>query len=228
MKSNENVIDDKINNRLLKFYEAKCGQGSILVSGFINYLSHNRNGEDLPYPRKLLDFTGISCHDQIASFIKDCLNHGFSSWAINKFIEIHKNFFDTLEDEKRVVSIKEEGEEEYKITLRSQDKDVTIFLFLLLILDISQDKNFCNPVQKLTVDYILDLAKNIPGNGLRYGFKMAALSCFLPNDNRDVKSNLAIIFSDMEKLFAEELSKIKSEDKYKIKLAISNMLTANC
>lgn len=231
MESKKNVIDDKINIRLLKFYKAKCGKGSILVSRFINYLSHNRNRDDLPYPRELLNFTGISWYDQIASFIKDCSKNGFSSWAINKFIEIYKNFFDTPEDGKRVVSIKEEGEEEYKITLRSQNKDVMIFLFLLLILDISQDKNFCNPVQKLTVDCILDLAKNIFGDVLRYKFKMAALSYLLPKDNRDVKSNLASIFSDTEELFAEELSvdnkKIKSEDKYKIKLAIINMLTAN-
>lgn len=231
MNLNENIaesedIDDKIKNRLLKYYLcwfAKRGESTVSL---VNYLFENRN--DLAYRRELINNIGVGRHDQIASFLKDCLKNGFSSVAIGKFIEIHKSLFFDLQGKKFIVNVN--GGQSYTIPAHQTDKNFAICRFLLLILDISQDKNFSNSVQKPTIDYILKLAENIADYKLRCRFKMAAISYFLPDDNEYIKSHLSSVMSDMKKLFAQELSdgnnEIEMECKFNIKHMILDMLTA--
>lgn len=111
-----------------------------------------------------------------------------------------------------------------------------VLRFLLLILDISQDENFCNPKQKLTIDYILELAKNIDDYKDRYKFKILALSYFLPDENTWLENNelheinLLQYMADIKKLFADELSnennRIDEKDKLEIKYMAIDMLIA--
>ena len=100
------------------------------------------------------------------------------------------------------------NKDEFTVTNSSQDKIQMVFRFLLLVVDISQDEDFCSPKQKLTVDYILKLAKNIADYRVRCRFKMAAMSYLLSDDNNNeyIKSHLSSVISDIKKLFAEELS----------------------
>ena len=232
MNLNENIaedknIDDKIKGRLLRYYLCWFAKKNKDTVSLVNYLFENRN--DLPRHRELINSIGMGRHDQIAGFLKDCLKNGFSSFVTSKFVEIHKDLFFDSQGKEFIININGDGES-YTVTTAQRDKGLAIYRFLLLILDISQDENFRSPKRELTIDYILELAKNIPDYRWRYRFKMAAISYFLPDDNEYIKSHLFSVMSDMKKLFAQELSddnnEIKMECKFEIKYRILNMLTA--
>ena len=69
---------------------------------------------NLPYHQKLLNNIGVSQHDQIANFLKDCLNNGFSDLAISKFIEMHKDIF--FDAQCHVYTININNEYEFTVT----------------------------------------------------------------------------------------------------------------
>ena len=76
MNLNENIaesedIDDKIKNRLLKYYLCWFAKRDESTVSLVNYLFENRN--DLPRHRELINSIGMGRHDQIAGFLKDCL-----------------------------------------------------------------------------------------------------------------------------------------------------------
>lgn len=111
MNLSEN-IDDKIKNRLLKYYLCWFEQRDSGTVACTNYLFENRN--NLPYHQKLLNNIGVSQHDQIANFLKDCLNNGFSDLAISKFIEMHKDIF--FDAQCHVYTININNEYEFTVT----------------------------------------------------------------------------------------------------------------
>ena len=216
-------IGDKLKSRLLKFYKymfsVKGKSGDALVDGL--FWLKNQNLQEY---KELLDYLFIGKHDQITEFIKNGLENNFSVQDISEFIISNGSMFpDGTGGEFDV------GEEKLDVRFVGS-KSSRVMKFLLLILGISQDKNFCSLKQELTIDYILELAKDITDCKLRCQFKMAAISYFLPDDNEYIKSHLSSVMSDMQKLFAQELSddnnKIEMEYKFGIKYKILNMLTA--
>ena len=237
MNLNENIaesedIDDKIKNRLLKYYKDKFKVKSESSNKLIDFLFNKR--DDLAAHQGLIDALCIGRHDQITEFIKNGLKNNFSAQAISKFIVDNGSMF--FDGSGQIYSM-EIGGEKRSVKLVGS-KSSRIMKFLLLVLDISQDKNFRDPKQELTIDYIVELAKNIDDHKDRYKFKILALSYFLPDRNWWFDENkqlheidLSQSMIDIKKLFADELStenkKIDEKERLEIKRMAIDMLAAN-
>ena len=237
MNLNENIaesedIDDKIKNRLLKYYKDKFKVKSESSNKLIDFLFNKR--DDLAAHQGLIDALCIGRHDQITEFIKNGLKNNFSAQAISKFIVDNGSMF--FDGSGQIYSM-EIGGEKRSVKLVGS-KSSRIMKFLLLVLDISQDKNFRDPKQELTIDYIVELAKNIDDHKDRYKFKILALSYFLPDQNRWFDENnqlheidLSQCMIDIKKLFADELSKknqnIDEKERLEIKRMAIDILTAD-
>lgn len=222
----------KIENRLLKFCKNQFQVESESSSRLIDFLFDNRY--DLADDQELINALCIGKHDQITEFIKNGLENNFSTQAISEFIIDNKSMF--FNGTGQIYSVEINGEKQDVQFVVS--KSSRVMKFLLLILDISQDKNFCNPKQELTIDYILELAENIDDHEDRYKFKILALSYFLPDqnswfdENKELHGiNLSQCMIDIKKLFANEFSNANTEidekDRLEIKRMAINMLTAN-
>ena len=198
-------------------------------SKLIDFLFDNRY--DLADHQEFINALSIGEHDQITEFIKNGLENNFSTQDISEFITSNENVFC---DARNIYSVRLNGQEQNVEFVGS--KSSSIIEFLLLILDISQDKNFRNLKQELTIDHILELAKNIDDHKDRYKFKILALSYFLPNrniwvdDRKICKINFSQYMIDIKKLFADELSienkKIDEQDRLEIKRMAINVLAA--
>ena len=197
-------------------------------SKLIDFLFDNRY--DLADHQEFINALSIGEHDQITEFIKNGLENNFSVQDISEFIISNGSMFpDGTGGEFDV------GEEKLDVRFVGS-KSSRVMKFLLLILGISQDKNFRNLKQELTIDHILELAKNIDDHKDRYKFKILALSYFLPNrniwvdDRKICKINFSQYMIDIKKLFADELSienkKIDEQDRLEIKRMAINVLAA--
>ncbi len=221
----------KTENRLLKFYKDKFLNKDESTNELINFLFDNRH--DLADDQELINALCIGKHDQITEFIKNGLENNFSTQAISEFIIDNKSMF--FNETGQIYSVEINGEKQDVRFVGS--KSLRVMKFLLLVLDISQDENFRNPKQELTIDYILDLAKNIDDHKDRYKFKILALSYFLPETNAWVDDgkicniNFSQYITDIKKLFADELStknkKIDEKDRLEIKRMAIDMLTVD-
>ena len=140
-------IGDKLKSRLLKFYKymfsVKGKSGDALVDGL--FWLKNQNLQEY---KELLDYLFIGKHDQITEFIKNGLENNFSVQDISEFIISNGSMFpDGTGGEFDV------GEEKLDVRFVGS-KSSRVMKFLLLILGISQDKNFCSLKQELTIDHI--------------------------------------------------------------------------